>query len=67
MCRIDKKRANFMKKKRGETRCVKNRTKARESIGSMRNDILAAIACFSTKGVLYSLQNERLSGIGENE
>ena len=56
-----------MKKKRGETRCVKNRTKARESIGSMRNDILAAIACFSTKGVLYSLQNERLSGIGENE
>ena len=56
-----------MKKKRGETRCVKNRTKMRESIGSMRNDILAAIACFSTKGVLYSLQNERLSGMGENE
>ena len=24
-------------------------------------------SCFSTKGVLYSLQNERLSGMGENE
>lgn len=24
-------------------------------------------SCFSTKGVLYSLQNERLSGVGENE
>lgn len=56
-----------MKKKRGETRCVKNWTKARESIGIVRNDILAAFACFSTKGVLYSLQNERLSGVGENE
>lgn len=56
-----------MKRKREETRYVKNRTKTRKSIGSMRNDILAAIACFSTKGVLYSLQNERLSGMGENE
>lgn len=56
-----------MKKKRGETRCVKNRTKMRESIGSMRNDILAAIACFYAEGVLYSLQNERLIGVGENE
>jgi len=24
-------------------------------------------SCFSTEGVLYSLQNERLSGMGENE
>lgn len=52
---------------RGKRDLLKKWTKARESIGSMRNDILAAIACFSTKGVLYSLQNERLSGMGENE
>ena len=48
-------------------RCVKNRTKTRKSIGIVRNDILEAFACFSTEGVLYSLQNERLSGMGENE
>lgn len=56
-----------MKKKRGETQSVKKRSKTRESIGIMRNDILSAYACFYAKGVLYSLQNERLSGVGENE
>lgn len=56
-----------MKRKREKTRYVKNRTRARKSIGIMRNDILAAIACFYAEGVLYSLQNERLSGVGETE
>ena len=65
MCKIDKNRANFMKRKRERNAMRKKPDEDAQFLKMFGLSLTAS--CFYAEGVLYSLQNERLSGVGENE